>query len=591
MKITDVRTVWLTGPTWSGSPRRRFAWRTLLIWGVVLALGVPPVIAQRAPVVAEQGMVVSVHALASEAGAEILRQGGNAIDAAIATGFALTVVYPSAGSLAGGGFMLIHLAEADRQVGIDYRETAPAAAHRDMYLAEDGSVMTELGSARMGWRASGVPGTADAFARAFAKYGSGRVTWAEVIEPARRLAEGHPLTRSAVELFERDTPMLERFPETRRVLLNDGAGWREGDIWRQPDLAATLARLQAHGPREFYEGETARRIAEAMRENGGTLTREDLKGYRAIEREPLRHTYRGHEIVGMPPPSSGAITMFQMLAMIEPFDVRGMGHDSAAKYHLFAEVMRRAFRDRIEYIADPAFVDVPVPAMLDRAYLAGRMADFDPERATPSAAVVPGLGFRESAETTHFSVVDAQGNAVSNTYTLRNSFGSGVTIPGTGLLMNNVMDDLAAQVGVPNMHGLMQGPANAIEPGKRALSSQTPAMVFKEGRLLLVTGSPGGPTIINTVFQIITNVIDFQMPVMQAVEAPRIHHQWLPDELTYENSGLTTETAARLRAKGHRLNERARYQGQAETIMIDPVTGLRQGAADPRYADATAIGH
>lgn len=536
-------------------------------------------------------MVVSVHELGSRAGLEILQKGGNAVDAAIATGFALTVVYPSAGSLAGGGFMLIHLAEPSRQVGIDYRETAPAAAHRDMYLDGDGQVMTELGSSRMGWRASGVPGTVDAFARAFEKYGSGRVTWAEIIEPARRLAEGHQLTRAAVDLLERGTPLLSRFAESRRVVLNDGRGWQVGDIWRQSDLAATLARLQAHGPREFYEGETALRIARAMAEHDGTLTLEDLKGYRAIEREPLRQTYRGHEIVGMPPPSSGAITMFQMLAMIEPFDVRGMGHSSAAKYHLFAEVMRRAFCDRIEYLGDPAFVDVPVAEMLDRDYLAGRMADFDPARATPSASVVPGLSISESAETTHFSVVDAQGNAVSNTYTLRNSFGSGVTIPGTGLLMNNVMDDLAAQVGVPNMHGLMQGPANAIEPGKRALSSQTPALVFKDGRLLLVTGSPGGPTIINTVFQIVSNVIDFGMPVMQAVEAPRIHHQWLPDELAYEAFGLSADTAALLQAKGHTLTERARYQGQAETIMIDPATGARLGAADPRYADAAAVGY
>ncbi|MCW5547833.1 MAG: gamma-glutamyltransferase [Opitutaceae bacterium] len=562
----------------------------VIIW-MLGPITLPVARAQRQPVAAEHGMVVSVHELGSQAGVEILKKGGNAVDAAIATGFALAAVYPSAGNLAGGGFMLIHRADDNRQIGIDYRETAPAAAHRDMYLAEDGSVMTELGSSRMGWRASGVPGTVDAFARAFLKYGSGRVTWAEIIEPARRLAEGHVLTRAAVELLQRDARLLSRFEESRRVLLNNGESWRVGDVWRQPDLAATLARLQEHGPREFYEGETARRIADAMRENGGTITLEDLKGYRAIERVPLRHIYRGHEIVGMPPPSSGAITLFQMLAMIEPYDVRGMGHNSAAKHHLFAEVMRRAFRDRIEYIGDPAFVSVPIAEMLDRNYLAGRMADFDPMRVTASAGLAPGLGLRESAETTHFSVVDREGNAVSNTYTLRNSFGSGVTIPGTGLLMNNVMDDLAAKVGVPNMHGLMQGPANAIEPGKRALSSQTPAMVFRDGRLLLVTGSPGGPTIINTVFQIITNVIDFKMPVMQAVEAPRIHHQWLPDELTYEPFGLSSDTAKLLEGKGHKLTLRTRYQGQAETIMIDPATGMKMGAADPRHPDARAVGH
>jgi gamma-glutamyltranspeptidase/glutathione hydrolase len=549
-----------------------------------------PLAAQRQPVVSDRGMVVSVHELGSQAGAEILRKGGNAVDAAIATGFALAAVYPSAGNLGGGGFMLIHLADGARQAGIDYRETAPGAATREMYQNPDGSVMTDLGSSRLGWRASGVPGTVAGFALAFEKYGSGRVSWAELIEPARRLAAGHPLTAGAIATLERAAPMLERFPDSKRIHLDGGSGWRPGDIWRQPELAETLARLQQGGPREFYEGETARRIDAAMRANGGTVTAEDLGRYRAIERPPLRQAYRGHEVVVLPPPCSGGITIFQMLAMIEPYDVRAMGRDSAARHHLFAEAMRRAFRDRIEYLGDPAFVRVPVERMLDRGYLAARMADFRPDRATPSEAVAPGLGPQESLETTHFSVVDADGNAVSNTYTLRNSFGSGVTIPGTGVLMNNVMDDLAAKVGVPNMHGLMQGPANAIEPGKRALSSMTPALVLKDGRLLLVTGSPGGPTIINTVFQVITNVIDFDLPVMQAVEAARIHHQWQPDELVHERFGMSPDSAEKLRAQGHKVVDSGRYQGAAETIWIDPATGRRHGAADPRHPDAKAVG-
>lgn len=559
---------------------------------LLVLMGGSPLFAQRSAVEAQHGMVTSVHELASAAGVEILMKGGNAIDAAVATGFALAATYPSAGNLTGGGFMLIHLAEGNQQIVIDYREAAPASATRNMYIAPDGSVMSEEGSARMGWRSSGVPGTVAGFAEAVSNYGSGRISWAELLEPARRLAEGHQLTQGAVASLRQAAPLLSRYEESRRVYLNGGVGWKAGDIWRQPDLAATMARLQQNGWREFYEGQTARRIAAAMESNQGTIGLEDLRDYRAIQRTPLRQTYRDHLIVTLPPPSSGGITLLQMLAMIEPFDVRSMGQNSAAKYHLFAEVMRRAFRDRIEYIGDPAFVDVPVERLLDRGYLAGRMASFSSTRASRSAQIEPGLSISaESRETTHFSVIDAQGNAVSNTFTLRNSFGSGVTIPGTGLLMNNVMDDLAAKVGAPNMHGLIQGPANSIEPGKRAVSSQTPAMVFKGDKLLLVSGSPGGPTIINTVLQVITNVVDFGMPVMQAVEAPRIHHQWIPDRLEYEPFGMSADTIAILRDIGHSLNERAEYQGVAETIMIDPATGLLLGASDPRLSDGKAVGY
>jgi gamma-glutamyltranspeptidase/glutathione hydrolase len=569
-------------------PLRQLNWIRFLPFAIIAAVKVS---AQRSVVEAEHGMVTSVHALGSAVGVEILRQGGNAVDAAVATGFALAVVYPSAGNLGGGGFMLVHLAKEGRQVFIDYREAAPRTATRDMYLAPDGSVMTDLGSARLGWRASGVPGTIAGFALAFEKYGSGKLSWAQIIEPARRLAEGHVLTPGAVKLIEDARPLLERFDESRRIHLRGGAGWKAGDTWRQPDLAATLGRLQRDGPQEFYTGETGRRIAAAMAASGGTIGTEDMRRYRAIERAPLRQQYRGHQIVVPPPPSSGGITLFQMLTMIEPFDVGSLGPNSPAKHHLFAEVMRRAFCDRIEYLGDPDFVAVPVARLLDRAYLSSRMASFKRDAATPSKMVKPGLAPRhESPETTHYSVVDVAGNAVSNTFTLRNSFGSGVTIPGTGILMNNVMDDLAAKVGEPNMLGLMQGPANAIEPGKRPLSSMTPAFVFKNGRLLLVTGSPGGPTIINTVFQVITNVIDFKLPVMEAVTAPRIHHQWLPDEIVHEPNGLSKETIAALRAKGHVVQSRDRTQGDAETIYLDPVSGRKYGAPDPRMADSRAIG-
>ena len=563
--------------------------------------------AQRAAVEAPHGMVVSAHALASQAGVEILKKGGNAVDAAVATGLALAVVFPNAGNLGGGGFMLIHLADPGtpgpgRDLVIDYRETAPAAATAGMYVGPDGKVLTGLDSSTVGWRASGVPGTVAGLALALEKYGSGRVTWAEVCEPARRLAaEGHTVTAGADRSLRAAHKLLGRFPESERIYLNGGTGRKAGARWVQADLGATFTRLQQAGPREFYEGETARRIATAMAANGGFITLADLQAYRPVERAPLRGSYRGHDIVTMPPPSSGGIALLQMLAMLEPRDVAALSHNSAAKYHLLAEVMKRAFRDRAEYPGDPAFVRVPVAELLAPAYARSRMADFSPDHATPATALAPGLGrfaappAGEKLETTHFSVVDAAGNAVANTYTLNGAYGSGVTIPGTGILMNNEMDDFTALVGAPNMFGLIQGEANAIAPGKRPLSSMTPTLVFKDGRLVLVTGSPGGPTIINTVLQVITNVIDHGLSVMQAVEAPRIHHQWLPDVLTYERSGLSAATAAALRAKGHALKERDSYegahQGDAETIAFNSKTGLLLGAADPRKPDSLAVGY
>lgn len=587
----------------------------LLALSVTLALPAP-LLAQRPALQAERGVVTSAHHLASLAGLEMLQRGGNAVDAAVATGLALTVVYPIAGNIGGGGFMVVHLADGSaggrgRQLVIDYREAAPASATRDMYLDEKGEVLAGPNSSTIGWRASGVPGTVAGFALAFEKYGSKKLTWADVCEPARRLAaDGHVITQGSAAQMRNAQKLLGLFEESKKIFLNNGALWQAGEVWKQPDLAATFARLQKHGPREFYEGETAKKIAEAMAKNGGTLTLADLAAYKPAEREPIRGHYRGHQIVTMPPPSSGGIALLQMLAMLEPHDLNKLGHTSAAKYHLLAEVMKRAFRDRAEYLGDPDFVKVPVAELLAPQYLRGRMTDFSPDRATPADQVQPGLGpvkisatrpspsplfGREATETTHFSVVDAAGNAVANTYTLNGNFGSGVTIPGTGILMNNEMDDFTAKVGVKNMFGLLQGPANAIQPGKRPLSSMTPTLVFKDGKLLLVTGSPGGPTIINTVLQIIINVVDHQMPVAQAVEAPRVHHQWQPDQLTFERYGISVDTLALLQAKGHTVRERVSYeggyQGDAETIYVDPKTNQRHGAADPRKPDARAVGY
>ncbi|HWL14332.1 MAG TPA: gamma-glutamyltransferase [Opitutus sp.] len=577
----------------------RIAVRSLCLLALIVA-GSLPLCAQRLAVEGMHGMVVSAQQFGSEAGVEILKRGGNAIDAAVATGFALAVTYPVAGNLGGGGFMLVHLADG-RDFAIDYRETAPAAATANMYLSPNGQPIAGPGSSTLGWRASGIPGTVAGLAYAWEHYGSGKISWADIVEPARRLAEeGFPLSQGAVASLRGAARLLEQDSESRRIFLKDGRFYAAGEILRQPELAATLARIQQLGAREFYEGETAARLADAMAAHGGPLTRADLAGYRVMVREPLRGSYRGHEIVTMPPPSSGGIALLQMFAMLEPYDIAALGHRSAARYHLFAEAMRRAFRDRAEYLGDPDVVAVPVARLLDRDYLTRPMTDFDPQHATSSRNLAPGLGpvaslpLPESKETTHFSVTDAAGNAVSNTYTLNGSYGSGVTIPGVGILMNNEMDDFTTAAGRPNAYGLIQGSANAIAPGKRPLSSMTPTFVLKNGRLILVTGSPGGPTIINTVLQVVSNVVDLRMPAMQAVEEPRIHHQWLPDVLTYERYGISADTVAALRTRGHRVEERASYegayQGAASTIAVDPETGLQRGAADPRRPDALAVG-
>jgi gamma-glutamyltranspeptidase/glutathione hydrolase len=571
----------------------RIVFIRLLIAFILPALAVR---AQRAPVEARHGVVASAHELASQAGMEILRDGGNAIDAAAATGLALAVVYPIAGNLGGGGFMLIHLADG-RDLAVDYRETAPAAAAPNMYLGPDGKPIQGPGSSTLGWKASGVPGSVAGFALVVEKYGSHKLAWRDICKPARRLAaEGHVVSQGTADRFHSFEGALSQFDESKRIFLKAGAFLKPGEKWVQADLGDTFARLEKYGPREFYEGETSRRIAGAMAAHGGSITLADLKNYRVTERTPLRCRYRGYDIVTMPPPSSGGIALLQMLVMLEAHDVAPLGFSSAAKWHLFAEVMKRAFRDRAEYLGDPDFVGVPVERLVDPAYIRGRMSDFSPDKATPAAAVLPGLGKfaarvrHESSETTHFSVVDSAGNAVSNTYTLNGGFGSGVTIPGTGILMNNEMDDFTSAIGVPNAYGLIQGEANAIAPGKRPLSSMTPTFVFKDGRLVLVTGSPGGPTIINTVLEVITNVIDYGMPVQQAVNAPRISEQWMPDVISYESGAMAPETIAGLRGRGHVLQELGR-QGDAESIAVDPRSGHMLGASDPRSTDAKAVGY
>jgi gamma-glutamyltranspeptidase/glutathione hydrolase len=540
--------------------------------------------ASREPVRARHGMVASTSKLASQAGVEVLKRGGNAIDAAIAVAFALAVTYPAAGNLGGGGFMMIRLRDG-RTTAIDYREMAPAAANRNVYLDERGELKKGEGGSLVGYRAAGVPGTVAGMELALKKYGSGKLTWSQLIEPARRLAaDGFALPYSTARGMKANADELGQYPESKKIYLNGGNFWNEGDVWRQPELAQTFARLQRFGAREFYEGQTARLIAADMRAHNGLITLEDLKGYVAKEREPLHGTYRGFEVISMPPPSSGGAVLIEMLNVLEGFDLRHMGASASERYHVETEAMRRAFADRAEYMGDADFVNVPVAGLIDKAYAERLRRGIKLERASTSAEVKAGRPVgAESLETTHFTVVDAEGNCVSNTYTLNDSFGSKVVAKGTGVLMNDEMDDFAAKPGTPNMFGLIQGERNAVAPHKRPLSAMTPTFVLrKDGSLWFAVGSPGGPTIINTVLQVITNVIDFDMNIQQAIDAPRIHHQWLPDELVYEPYGMSADTFRALEERGHKLTQRPRYMGDAQGIMIEEKTGVRLGASDPR---------
>ena len=564
-----------------------------------LILTSPAAWAERDPVEAEHGIVSSASVLASEVGADILKHGGNAADAAVATGFALSVTYPRAGNIGGGGFAMMRLADG-KLTSIDFRETAPSAATADLYLDPQGNVIR--GKSTVGHLASGVPGTVAGLELLYSKYGSHHFTWAQLVEPARRLAEkGFPITPALARDMKASERLLGRFPESKRVFLRDGHLYEPGELFKQPDLAATLQRIAKRGAQEFYSGKTAQLIAQEMKANGGLITAEDLAGYRAVERATLQGKYRGYDIVTMAPPSSGGIALLQMLQMLEPYNVEKMGLNSAAKIHLFTEVMRRAFRDRAQFLGDPDFVQVPVRPLLDRHYLDKSMSTFDPARATPSSALPPAdLPPSESSETTQFSIVDSQGNAISVTYTMNGLWGNGVTVGGAGFLLNNEMDDFTSKVGVRNGYGLLQGESNAVGPRKRPLSSMTPTIVLKDGQPFLVTGSPGGPTIINTVLLVITNVIDFHMSATQAVDAPRFHHQWQPDVINYEPFVTSPDTVALLEAKGHTLALRKLYPnspeaegrtwGDAETILIDSASKHRFGASDLRSPDSASVG-
>ena len=539
------------------------------------------------PVVARQGMVVGPERLASEVGLQILQQGGNAVDAAVATGFALAVTYPRAGNLGGGGFMLIHLAEGNRQTFIDYRETAPAAAHRELFLDENGAIDGQR--TYFSHQSAGVPGTVAGLLYAQDKYGS--MSRAKVLAPAIALAEkGFPVSFSLNYEIDARGQRLRQNPEALRLFFKaDGSVYDIGEIWRQPDLAGTLRRIARNGREGFYEGEVAKYIVAEMAAGGGLITARDLAQYRAVEREPVRGAFGDYEVVSAPPPSSGGIHILQILNILEGYDLAEMGHNSAAYLHHLTEAMKFAFADRSEYLGDPDFIDVPVQQLIDKRYAARLRQQIRPDEAIPSAAIAPGRELHhESTDTTHYSVADRHGNVVSNTYTLNFSFGSGIAVPGTGMLLNNEMGDFAANPGHPDMFGLVQGERNSVAGGKRPLSSMSPTIVLRDGRPWLATGSPGGSRIITTVAQTLLNAMVFDMNVATAGISARVHHQWLPDNLLVEQ-GISPDTIRLLRGMGHELEVSNRTIGRTQSIMLQ--NGWLYGATDTRRPGGWVAGY
>ncbi len=527
------------------------------------------------PVTGARAMVVTAHPLASQVGVDILKQGGNAIDAAVAVGFALAVVLPDAGNIGGGGF-IVYREAGGRVRTLDYREAAPRGATRDMYLDSLGNVTEQSVTGHL---AVGVPGSVAGMHDAWKAHG--QLAWAAVLAPAVRLArDGHAIDSARSDDIRDDAERLGRFPTSHGQFLPGGRPPAAGTLWKQPDLARTLQMISDSGPDAFYRGPIARLIVAEMQRGGGLITLEDLKRYRAKWRTPMQLSYRGHTIYSMPPPSSGGVTMGQILNIMEGFDtLPPLG--SAGYGHRVAEAMRRAFQDRNRWLGDPDFVDMPLERLLSKSYAAGLRAQIDLQRATPTTP--PEASSREGSHTTHYSIVDAEGNAASVTTTLNNGFGSAVTVTGAGFLLNDEMDDFTSAPGKPNMYGLVQGEANAIAPGKRMLSAMTPSIVLDhDGKLLMVVGTPGGPTIITTVSQVILNALDHGMSLPQAVEAPRVHHQALPDVLRYEREGLSDATVSALRGMGHQVEMRRGTSGIVAAIMRTATGWV--GVADPRYA-------
>jgi len=528
-------------------------------------------------------MVSSRSDIASEVGSEIMARGGNAIDAAVATGFALAVTYPSAGNLGGGGFMVIYPANGD-VVTLDYREKAPAAAHRDMFLDAEGNVDRDL--AVNSRQSAGVPGSVAGLLEALEKYGT--MTPAEVIAPAIRLAEeGFVLNNDLASQFRGNMNSFRRYPASMAVFTRDGTPYESGHLWRQPDLAKTLKAIAEQGRDGFYRGTVADFIVSDMVANNGLITHADLQNYEPVWREPVHGAYRGYDIWSMPAPSSGGVLLVQMLNMLEPYALNELGWGSKETLHLMIEAQRRAYADRAEFLGDPDFVEVPSAMLTSKAYALTRFSSFDPAQASLSENIAAGPWPEESPQTTHYSVMDNQGNGVSVTTTLNRSYGNKIVVPGAGFLLNNEMDDFSSKPDAPNSYGLIGREANEIQPGKRMLSSMTPTVVSKDGVPVLLTGSPGGSTIINTVFQVVLNFIDHGMSVEQAVASPRIHHQWLPDVVRYENGAMTEAVEAELESMGHQgLNGSPFPIGDANSISSR--NGLIEGVSDPRNEGGVA---
>jgi gamma-glutamyltranspeptidase/glutathione hydrolase len=582
----------------------KYRYRLLILLSIVSVAAAPCALAATHPVHAQHAVVVSVQPMAADAGVEVVRAGGNAVDAAVATGFALAVVLPGAGNLGGGGFMLVRMADGKTHF-LDYREKAPGAATREMYLDAQGNVIP--GASEVGYKSIAVPGSVAGMVYAEQKWG--KLTLKQVMAPAIKLArEGYTLTWG--EARELHDEYLAKFPESRRVFQRDGSYYQPGDIFRQTDLARTLERIAAK-PDDFYHGALARELAAAMQKGGGLITTDDLARYEVKEREPVHGTYRGYEVISAPPPSSGGAVLIETLNILEGYDLAKLGDRSAESIHFVTEAFRRAFFDRAEFMGDPDFTKIPVAQLIDKKYAAAWRESIDPARASVStelkrpavfseleqyAAEHPPAAPHEGNHTTHYSVIDADGNAVAVTTTINDWFGSRVTADGLGFLMNDEMDDFSAKPGVPNADGLIQGEANGIGPGKRPLSSMTPTIVVHDGKTVLVLGSPGSSKIISTVANVLMGVVDYGMNLQEAVNAPRFHNQWLPDVLFVEK-WFSPDTLAALRQMGYKIQtglypgDTDGYWSDAECAAIDEKTGMRLGASDGRNSYGKAAGY
>jgi len=542
-------------------------------------------------VVGKSGMVVSVDEYASQVGIEILKKGGNAVDAAVAVGFALAVTYPSAGNIGGGGFMIIRFPDTKEVVALDFREMAPGRASADMYLDDEGEYIK--GKSLYGYLAVGVPGTVKGFELAMEKYGS--LNWEDVIGPAVKLADkGFKLTKKRADSFNW---LKKRFKHGTEEFFHifskpDESEFKEGDIFINKDLAKSLRLIAKHGSDTFYKGQIAESIALDMKKHGGLITKEDLGSYEAFIRKPVTGTHHGYQIISMPPPSSGGTILIEMLNILEGYNLGQRERYAPETLHLIAETMKFAYFDRAKYMGDTDFVEVPVELLTSKGHAEEIREKIDPKKAIPSRKIGKEILTLEKAkDTTHFSVIDKKGLAVATTYTLNGGFGAGVVAEGTGILLNNEMDDFNVTPGYTNNKGLIGTKPNLIEPHKRMLSSMSPTIICKDGKVFMITGSPGGRTIINTVLNVILNVIDFNMPIQDAVDAPRMDHEWMPDRLRLEREGLSNNVIEALRAMGHTIGRsRSWEQGDAHSILIDPETGLYYGAADKR-SEGSAIGY